>query len=566
MRYLFTFLFLITNILFSHAQDCKSGTILYHRFQDEVFLLLADHQDIANDSTHKTRGWSSFGGYCLTQEPEQDAAIRETHQETRGAYSIDYLKKRLSGDRVVEIDGFKTYLIEVESLPEDYLNNYPLSSDSVEYLERKPFKWIGFSTLKELVSTSETDTVYLFDSMSVTDVNTNYLFPSFVKTIDELSESDFQKEQPGIENDTTISDVLRRLETINLNLKNLEEIAKSEEQDPIGVISMLDSVVIYKSRKVGRRYFEDTIKVTFIKSVNLKIEDGGIKNAIVETNDGDYSYYGIDLLLSQLVPGRQGKYILRIPDRLQNRDGTYLYLKDAIEWIPNVEGEYYPDDNSLLLSHENGTLDTLKISTGLNSYLDIKVFTDLLAVLDDQENGLIQTDVSTRINFVPQFSYQIGFLKYLEFGFRLSRFDNDFQVVDLESSGTSGTIIETDLLELKRFSNVSLVGKINILESNQIKNIRYGVKYIFNYDFTNFSVDNQEPKTLNLYGNGTEAYLNIRHYKNFGFDLTYNFTSQKITNRNDLQNLNFLEDFDLFHSLDFLLYYNPLGDQAKRVY
>jgi hypothetical protein len=70
---------------------CGAGTVLYFKFKQETYLLLADH----GVSHQRDRGWSGFCGRCDGEGPDA-AAARETNEETKGYYSRKEVMAKLN--------------------------------------------------------------------------------------------------------------------------------------------------------------------------------------------------------------------------------------------------------------------------------------------------------------------------------------------------------------------------------------------------------------------------------------------------------------------------------------
>ena len=164
------------------AQDafarCGAGTVLYFRFKQETFLLLADH----GLSHQRDRGWSGFGGRC-DGEPPASAAARETNEETKGFYSREEILAKLDPKSSICVHDFTTYFLEVDYVPAEVINNFRASNTSSSYRERSPYAWIPITAIWQTIENRKSGRVYLPAKYLPPDAYTDWLFEPFATSL-----------------------------------------------------------------------------------------------------------------------------------------------------------------------------------------------------------------------------------------------------------------------------------------------------------------------------------------------------------------------------------------------
>ncbi|CAN5185958.1 hypothetical protein BH09BAC1_BH09BAC1_04750 [soil metagenome] len=116
-------------------------------------------------------------------------------------------------------------------------------------------------------------------------------------------------------------------------------------------------------------------------------------------------------------------------DYLGNGNGLYLLLKDFISI--DTKGSYVSDDDEFELTPENNEHDLIKAS-GINSVLDIRLYTDALALFGEESNGLVQTDIYFKQSLHRTNLRNTGAFLFnkIKFNLTASKFDSKQGVVD----------------------------------------------------------------------------------------------------------------------------------------
>ena len=158
--------------------SCGAGTVLYFKFKDETYLLLADH----NWQRQRDRGWSGFGGLC-DGEPVDVAAARETEEETKGFFSQEEIFAKLGSSPKIRVGDFTTFFLEVDYAPAMVLNNQESSHHRGSYFERGPYAWIPISVIRDTIAKRQSGRLFIPRKYLPTDAHTDWLFEPFVTSL-----------------------------------------------------------------------------------------------------------------------------------------------------------------------------------------------------------------------------------------------------------------------------------------------------------------------------------------------------------------------------------------------
>lgn len=202
----------------------------------------------------------------------------------------------------------------------------------------------------------------------------------------------------------------------------------------------------------------DTVNVITkpIDTVTVKIVDGAIEFLKVKLTDGNY-YINLKSPISLLNIER------RFEDKLTNPyDKSYIFLKDALNFAADSRFNYFPSNGTFYLHNtKKAPNKEVKVfaNNGLNSFIDLRVFTDLLGTLDNQPNGLLQIEAKSKVNLhklnLPNTFMYI--FHGLEPYFGISKFDSQYDTVKIVN--TSQSVNRMDLFQ-RSFVNVGV--KLNM--------------------------------------------------------------------------------------------------------
>ncbi|MDE1207600.1 hypothetical protein [Tenacibaculum larymnensis] len=206
-----------------------------------------------------------------------------------------------------------------------------------------------------------------------------------------------------------------------------------------------------------------------------------------------------------------------------------IRLSDVLMYKYKIGNNYVPHDLTLELPKEdidgNKTNLTapatyqIKQDTYLDKIVELRAYTDFLALFGESDNGLVQLEGSAKFYVFPfsrqifSSSMQYEFLKSITPYVHYAKFEEDKGLV----TATGGVIGNTlDLVE-KRFLTVG--GEVNFFEVYQ-KN--YPMKMNFfgtiDYNLTRVQNDTQGVENLKALSYGGGISLSSKRFNNFGFN------------------------------------------------
>lgn len=229
-------------------------------------------------------------------------------------------------------------------------------------------------------------------------------------------------------------------DTITLTKDEIEEVVESKMADFKAELKRKVEVDNNKAFLVGKIYLRDvkvnrycnengdsTLKIDRVK---LSIENGTIVDIqIVDSNYEVFSNGNAPIELKRLNKRH---------DRLYSENGSkhykcengYLKLSDILYYELNTI--YTPKDTTIYLNSENNNC-TLRRKSSIDQHVDLRIYSDLLGLIGNESNGLIQTEfhVNSDLHQKNVWGSPWYFFKYFDFVFKASKFDTDFQSVNI---------------------------------------------------------------------------------------------------------------------------------------
>ena len=328
----------------------------------------------------------------------------------------------------------------------------------------------------------------------------------------------------------------------------LQNIKKSSEKDiePTGIMfyDTLRKVPVYTSNGIV------TTKKIVIDKVSLLFQDGYIIDIQV--------FSGNDVFTNTRSPITidSKRFSSQISDFLFNKmnGDEAIILQQAVFYQPLTT--FYPEDKLLILKNSHSA-DTLKKNVGVNTVLDLRVYTDALAALGNEPNGIFQTDVRLK-QFLHRKHYRnegSKIFQYVKINFTASKLDSKKDFVD-----SSSNISRTGLFQKAK---INAEAQVNLFTS------WLGRKTLNNYYF-DFGAGFNTVKLAGLKDTSfitipslyMEAGITLKNSSNIGFDFYSRYTFQ-YSPQTDFNDQNGDVKFLRFGGE---IYWNPFNDEASRVF
>lgn len=154
-----------------------------------------------------------------------------------------------------------------------------------------------------------------------------------------------------------------------------------------------------------------------IDSVIVRIESGEILQIQVFSKNKRFTNTKAPILVIS-------KRFTKI-DRLyeDGKTGNFIILNQVLLYASYKS--YFPNDDNYVFNSENKKL-TLTKSSGINSLLDMRLYSDALGVFGGKSNGLVQTDISGRfaVGHIIIPNSGLRFFKYIGVNLTASKFDS----------------------------------------------------------------------------------------------------------------------------------------------
>jgi hypothetical protein len=328
--------------------------------------------------------------------------------------------------------------------------------------------------------------------------------------------------------------------------KSISRERKSEYEDDEDYISF--SKIRRKNRHLYKKV-NDSVK---IKSVKISISNNAINSITIYSTEGHEFRNGFSPINLNRI--NNGGDILRCR---KDRKIYSIDLSDIIQFDETVR--YYPEDISFLLTSSDSSKPLTK-AVGLNSLVNLRLFTDVLGLLGEESNGLAQTELDFiiplhRRNVSNHYAYWCSDVRMKS---TFSRLDSKYKYTAVDTLTNS---LERSILNQRKWFNAEI-----------------GLVF-FKGDFTkrsenNFSLDLIAGLNLSRIANngdsmsyilpyfGFSPKLHLASSSNFGIDMYLPIYSELFPAK---QTESYGEPRWLF-SPNLELYYNTFGDKSSRIF
>lgn len=279
-----------------------------------------------------------------------------------------------------------------------------------------------------------------------------------------------------------------------------------------------DSIIFAKKRE---KY---TLKIGYIDSISIAINEGVIEHIRVHTKEGDI-FTNVSSPIPLLTIEK------RFEDKLINpRDGSFIFLKDAVYFEANRRFNYFPENGELKLKNtfkEDSTIVTgskkLVAENGINSLVNLQVYSDLLGVFGNEANGIIQFEANSKF-YLHRGTYKNSYIftpgDAIEPFFHFSRIDSKFDTISI----TTGQV---NRMELFRRYTYAVGLDVNLFRADFRPHNSFEIKAGYMYSSSSLNVEGNKI-TAGLHTPYGELVLKSKKLNNFAIDIRARYLFQKM--------------------------------------
>lgn len=377
-----------------------------------------------------------------------------------------------------------------------------------------------------------------------------------------------------------------------------------------GVESYLGDITIPKNNQEFNFYGYDDVmpdsKFKF-KKLDVEIRDGYFYDirTFVETNDGNTHVFTNQVGLSLLFYSQQGKrknllryeYSLRenIPDKEYTDDkmeGLYIKVTDVMGYSYKPGNRYIPHDLILELpkndtdnkstNAQNRATYQIKQETHLEKILELRTYTDFLALFGKSDNGLAQIEGKAKFYLFPYpFRFfgskktfgQIEYFPSLSPYVNYSRFEDGTRYVDkvqslpnIDANVRYEPVKNLDLVE-KRYLSMGVDFEIFKWQHKNAP-VKFSIYATFNYNLSEVNMgddSNKISRNIKAFNRGGGLHLSTKRFNNFGFDLKAELTWYDYKNFNDDTDFILPDEIPIFRN-EAELFYHPNKNPNQAIF
>lgn len=358
--------------------------------------------------------------------------------------------------------------------------------------------------------------------------------------------------------------VWAQTDTNTISDKEIDQYEKIKEK----IKAMSDKIANADKEKIADLVFSK--KVTVYSVVNKEVikQEADVSKVYIDISDGVIKIVDVELeSFSEKFTNLRCPIGLTARRFEKNIDKLYMVQSKNSKWIELQElihlinwKQYLPDDIEITYYPKDSDFIPLYKNAGINTVFDIRLYSDALAFLGQEKNGLAQTDFRFkqfihRSNF-PNHSFFL--LQYFNINFNYAKFDSKDEYINEKSFSNA------DLLR-KRYVNAEV--SLNLLNTY----IGYKLLNKFYMDAGSGVGLNKLAKTNNDSLSFThtnifiEAGTNFKFGSNGGVNLNIRalrLFSPSTTSYNDELNSNYFN----YMKYGAEIYWNPQGNLSSRLF
>ena len=261
-------------------------------------------------------------------------------------------------------------------------------------------------------------------------------------------------------------------------------------------------------------------------------------------------------------------YSRRLNDHLQINDGTDEYITLRNIYYPIFRGgrRYIPDDmtDTLIWALPNRRRAPLRAGSALSNLIEASLYTDVLGILNKEENGLVSTELASQIPLAtdPLFPNSTLFaFQALRLNGSLTRLDSRFDTVAL--TGTSFN--RADRVNLLQRAYLRYGANINLLSIDNGSHITWHLNAGWSGTITRVSRPNgTDFREFNAYSKvwSGEAICSVRRLGNFGCDIGFTALYWHVANSELVSN----DEYQAVWKPNALVYYHPTNSPSNKLF
>jgi len=323
------------------------------------------------------------------------------------------------------------------------------------------------------------------------------------------------------------------------------------------------------------------------KKVDIQIHDGNFADirVTVSYKNNLYifeNYIGISFLrFHQRSKTNYLYYAQKQPNAVNENhklNNLSIKISDILEYKYKIGNNYIPSnlvlelptkDNNNELNNSNATATyQIKEETYLDKVIELRAYTDFLAMFSEESNGLIQLEAKAKFYIFPfprqlYKTAQIEILKSITPRIHFSRLENDG---DRLVTVTNDTIASDNKLELIEKRYLTMGADLNLFDLyHKTYPLRATLFATAGYNITATQTNSATTNDIKAFGYGIGLKLSSKRFNNFGFNYVLTFKEYNYKNYNSLPNVNTNFTMPIFQN-QAEVFYHPTASPNQSIF
>ncbi|WP_289054166.1 hypothetical protein [Carboxylicivirga marina] len=320
------------------------------------------------------------------------------------------------------------------------------------------------------------------------------------------------------------------IEKINQLWKN--DSIQSSEKENLGVFVLKNELL-----ELGEGQ-TDTIQ-----SISILVKEGAVFEINVLTKSNRYFNTNFIVPLSSIHRYRK----VTVYERFTDNPEAFNIL-NYIAFYPEAGKRFYRGTYDVVELNSTKKKEVLEYKSDLNSIIDVRIYTDLLGLIEKADNGIIQTDISTTFD-IGSGRGRVFLFKEIDVSFGYSRLDENaknYQINSFELDSISK-------IKIDQLAYINFGANIDILTLYSKMNKYDLLKGGISYSYTNVLHGEEEVDPINIISMKIGTGAKILKYDNFGAE--FNVFANYKQMRHNLFSDDEKDNFDGFLDFDISMFY-----------
>ncbi|MHC0447893.1 hypothetical protein ACWA1F_20975 [Flavobacterium sp. 3-218] len=256
--------------------------------------------------------------------------------------------------------------------------------------------------------------------------------------------------------------------------------------------------------------------------------------------------------------------------RIRLSDVLVYVPKPGYNYIPNDVNFTFPtkDKDGEFLNKEKPVKYEIKETTTLQNVIELRAYTDFLALFTDSANGLVQLQGKGDFYVLPFkiFNTDLRLLDKISPYVNFSRLDADVRGVETVFNDSLNKFKIKNSTDLLQKAYLEMGAKLNLINFRFAKSVPFRLigYFPFRYQIADVKIADQLKNVQGL-GLGLGCTFEFKRFNNFGFNYSLEFSKYSYIDYNNIPELELPRAYSVFRN-EAEIFYHPDSDKKQAIF